>query len=155
MLCLLLSPARIMGSATFSSAFMLGMRLNVWKTKPMRRSRKSANCRSVVVDVIRCPQIVISPFVGLSMVPMMFSRDVCNTATTADKKRQRLNAAAVLLCCAVLCFAVLCCAVLLIDLPTAAGAQYHDELARGDVKIHSAQSRHALHAPTGMSMWRL
>ena len=47
------SPASSSGSATFSSAVMVGTRWKDWKTMPMRRPRKRASASSSSADKVR------------------------------------------------------------------------------------------------------
>mmetsp|Transcript_19437 Transcript_19437/g.60368 ORF Transcript_19437/g.60368 Transcript_19437/m.60368 type:complete len:409 (-) Transcript_19437:253-1479(-) len=70
------SPSRAIGSSTFSNADIVGIRLNVWNTKPMcfrRRSLRKLSSDSLFTSV---PMSLTQPSVGQSMVPIMFSNVV-------------------------------------------------------------------------------
>src|SRR5262249_6866462 len=60
------------GYSTFSYAVSTGMRLNVWKTNPSLRARRSAR-RPADSVATGSPSIWTSPDVGVSRQPMRFS----------------------------------------------------------------------------------
>mmetsp|Transcript_34869 Transcript_34869/g.85298 ORF Transcript_34869/g.85298 Transcript_34869/m.85298 type:complete len:165 (-) Transcript_34869:310-804(-) len=70
------SPQSIMGSATFSNAESADIKLNVWKTKPILRSRRSAICESDSRAPMAVPRMVSVPPEGLSSAPRRLSRVV-------------------------------------------------------------------------------
>lgn len=70
------SPARTMGSSTFSRAVMVGSKLNDWNTNPRLRRRSSASAVSLLRELTLSPAIHRSPLLGLSMVPDRLSSDV-------------------------------------------------------------------------------
>ena len=53
----------ISGKQAFSSAVMVGSKLNAWKIKPMERRRRPVNSASFIAPT-GLPKSVISPVVG-------------------------------------------------------------------------------------------
>ena len=69
-----MNPLSSIGKATLSNALIDGIKLNVWKTKPRRRRRRRAKSWAEVDGRINVWHTQMSPRVGLSMVPMRFSK---------------------------------------------------------------------------------
>ena len=68
-------PANTSGYSTFSRALSTGIRLKVWKMKPMWRARKSDKASSGMDCTCR-PATVILPRSGMSIQPIRLSRVV-------------------------------------------------------------------------------
>ena len=72
-LCLLETPRKERGRATFSRAFMVFNRLYAWKMNPTFSRRKLTSWRSVIFSIWTLP-ISISPLVGFSNPASMLRR---------------------------------------------------------------------------------